>query len=129
MVIKKEPMSIILAVLCQAHYNSALMGSIVGARIFFQLDEDFEQNNNIVFTLQTVFDKSDGMNSASGITFDLLQVPRGPELDYADKFGMLKVDSSGKASFFPNNFTVLFMDGDMISGELQINYVMPSGNA
>ena len=74
MVIKKEPISIILAVLCQAHYNSALMGSMVGARIVFQLDEDFEQNNNIIFTLQTVFDKSDGMNSASGITFDLLQV-------------------------------------------------------
>ena len=101
------------------------MGSIVGARIQFQFDENFEQNKKIYFTLCTVFDRSDG---ARMISFDLFDTPRGPALSIPDKFGMLKVESSGTFAVYPNNFTVIFVDGDMIWGEMQAQFVMPPGD-
>ena len=103
------------------------MGSMVGARILFRLDDNFEQNSKIIFSFRSVFDKSDGMSDGSGIVFKLLDYPRGPALDYSDKFGVLKISSNSFVNTYPNNFTILFIDGDMIEGEMQVAYTLPPG--
>jgi hypothetical protein len=119
----------VAAAACLFHIASALMGSMVGARINFRLDDNFEQNNRIIFTYRSVFDKSDGMGDATGIVFRVLDYPRGPSLDYADKFGVLKITALGTyVTTYPNNFTVLFIDGDMIEGEMEVVYTLPPGS-
>ena len=107
----------------------ALMGSMVGARILFRLDDNFEQNNKIIFSFRSVFDKSDGMTDASGIVFTLLSYPKGPSLNYADKFGVLQITSGAYISTYPNNFTVILIDGDYIEGEMDVEYILPPGSA
>jgi hypothetical protein len=119
----------IIATVCLFHFTNALMGSMVGARILFRLDDNFEQNSRIIFSYRSVFDKSDGMSEAEGIVFKLLDYPKGPSLDYAKKFGVLKITSLDTyVTTYPNNFTVLFIDGDMIEGEMEVAYTLPEGS-
>jgi hypothetical protein len=110
-------------------FGNALIGSLVGARIQIRLDDNFEQNHRIFFSYRTVFDKSDGMTDISGIKFKLLDYPRGPELNLADKFGTLKIMALTHVVLYPNNFTVIFIDGDMIEGEMEVAYVLPEGKS
>ena len=112
----------------QFQLGGALIGSLVGGRILVRLHDNFEQNSKIIFTYRSIFDKSDGMTEISGIRFRLLDYPRGPGLDLSDKFGVLKVvASTTEIKLFPNNFTVIFIDGDMIEGEMEVEYVLPPG--
>jgi hypothetical protein len=119
----------IIATVCLFYFTNALMGSMVGARILFRLDDNFEQNSKIIFTYRSVFDKSDGLTEVDGIVFKLLDYPEGPSLDYANKFGVLKITSLDTyVTTYPNKFTVLFMDGDMIEGEMEVAYTLPEGS-
>jgi hypothetical protein len=119
----------IVATACLFHFASAIMGSMVGARILFRLDDEFEKNSKIIFTYRSVFDKSDGMSDATGIVFKALDYPKGPSIDYADRFGVLKITSLDTyVTTYPNKFTVLFIDGDMIEGEMEVAYTLPEGS-
>ncbi len=112
----------------QLQLGGALIGSLVGGRILVRLHDNFEQNSKVIFTYRSVFDKSDGMTDISGIKFKLLDYPRGPGLDLSDKFGVLKVvASTTDIKLFTNNFTVILIDGDMIEGEMEVEYTLPAG--
>ena len=124
----KKLIMLVAILVRQFQLGGALIGSLVGGRILVRLHDNFEQNNKIIFTYRSIFDKSDGMTDISGIRFRLLDYPKGPGLDLSDKFGELKVlASTGDIQLFPNNFTVIFIDGDMIEGEMEVEYVLPSG--
>ena len=51
----------------------------------------FENNRIIYFKIRTAFDKTDGLDSGSGITLELSKTPAGPSLAHGDKFGTLSV--------------------------------------
>jgi hypothetical protein len=104
------------------------IGSLVAARISLQLDDNFEQNSKVIFTYRTIFDRSNGMTEINGITFTLLGYPRGTSLNYADMFGVLQVKCGGAIKAIPNNFTVLYVDGDNIEGEMVVECILSQGN-
>ena len=70
--------------------------------------------------------------AAGRITIELFKTPAGPSLVHGDKFGTLVVvallSSGDKVEWYPNEFIVTELDGDLVHGEMEVEFEMPEGS-
>ena len=113
--------------------TSSFMGSLLGGSITWRLHPQFETNSVIYFNIRTAFDRTDGLDEGTGISLEVYKPAEGPGLNYGDRFGVLKVETTdlgeagNKVEEYPNKFIILEVDGDVIHGEMEVEFTVPSG--
>ena len=82
--------------------------------------------------MQSAFDKTDFLGRNEVVALELYKTASGPRLDPADKFGILRVEATSRCSCkvedFPHNFIILEIDGDLVHGEMEVEFVMPEAS-
>ena len=74
--------------------TSSFMGSLLGGSITWRLHPQFETNSVIYFKIRTAFDRTDGLDEGTGISLEVYKPAEGPGLNYGDRFGVLKVETT-----------------------------------
>lgn len=129
-----SPLSLLLLLSACSELAHGFIDTLVGGSITWRLHPQFEINRIIYFKLRLAFDKTDGLDAASGVTLDLYKTPSGPSLVHGDKFGILSVETVSVATtgdpgsppvVYPNKFIIVEIDGDIIHGEMEVEYVLP----
>ena len=119
----------VLLLMQPAHSQEANIKTVLGGSIRWHLENDFEVSRNVTFTLVTFWDKNEIAYEGTGIEIvigDVIQMPTGG-LTYASRFGNLKVMMGNDTYLFPNKFTVMSLENDLIEGWCAVTFQVPDG--